>query len=426
MTGRLDPAGTAQELVRLVGEHERWRASCLNLVAAENVMSPQARALLASDLASRYGDYVGRDLRARKYFGTAVMVEIEALVEELLRRLFDAEFVEARPLSGHVAGVGAVLALTEPGELVLELDSPGGGHRIAEKLNATHHARLEVLPLPFDPETYSVDVGRTVELALARRPRMIILGSSLFLFPHPLAELAAALADQPETLIAYDASHVLGLVAGHRFQDPLREGAALVWASTHKIFPGPPGGLVLTGSQAIMERVAPAIYPGLVTNHNPGRMPALGVAAAEMLEFGEAYADAIIANARRLGAEIDARDVLVVGRERGYTSSHTLLIPVAAFGSAREVGARLEAAGIITTATRLPSTLGEAGIRLGLQEVTRRGATPEDMPAIADAIVDVLTGRQTLETVRGRTRELAAQLGPIGFCFDAVEAPTTS
>lgn len=426
MTARLDPAVAAQELVRLVGEHERWRASCLNLVAAENVMSPQARALLASDLASRYGDYVGRDLGARKYFGTTVMVEIEALVDELLRRLFDVEFVEARPLSGHVAGVGAVLALTEPGELVLELDSPGGGHRIAEKLNATHHARLEVLPLPFDPETYTVDVGRTVELARARRPRMIILGSSLFLFPHPLAELAAALADQPETLIAYDASHVLGLVAGHRFQDPLREGAALVWASTHKIFPGPPGGLVLTGSLAIMERVAPAIYPGLVTNHNPGRMPALGVAAAEMLEFGEAYADAIIANARRLGAEIDGRDVPVVGRERGYTSSHTLLLPVAAFGSAREVGARLEAAGIITTATRLPSTLGEAGIRLGLQEVTRRGATPEDMPAIADAIVDVLTGRQTLETVRGRTRELAAQLGRIGFCFDAVEAPATS
>ncbi|TAK02168.1 MAG: hypothetical protein EPO36_03045 [Chloroflexota bacterium] len=426
MTGRPDPAGAAQELVRLVSEHERWRESCLNLVAAENVMSPQAQALLASDLASRYGDYVGRDLAARKYFGTTVMVEIEVLVDELLRMLFDVQFVEARPLSGHVAGVGAVLALTEPGDLVLELDSPGGGHRIAEKLNATHHARLEVLPLPFDPEMYSIDVGRTVELARARRPRMIILGSSLFLFPHPLVELAAALAGQPETLIAYDASHVLGLVAGHRFQDPLREGAALVWASTHKIFPGPPGGLVLTGSQAIMDRVSPAIYPGLVTNHNPGRMPALGVAAAEMLAFGEAYADAIIANAQRLGAEIDARDVPVVGRERGYTSSHTLLLPVAEFGSAREVGERLESAGIISTATRLPPMLGEAGIRLGLQEVTRRGATPEDMPLIADAISDVLTGRQTSETVRGRTRVLAAKLGGIGFCFDSAAAPATS
>jgi glycine hydroxymethyltransferase len=348
------------------------------------------------------------------------------LVDALLRRLFDAAFVEARPLSGHIAGAGAVLALTEPGDVVLELDSPGGGHRIAEKLNATHHARLEVLALPFEPDEYTVDVDRTVDLARARRPRLIILGSSLFLFPHPLAELAAALRDQPETVIAYDASHVLGLIAGHRFQDPLREGAALVWASTHKIFPGPTGGIVMTQSSEIIERVVPAIYPGLVTNHNPGRMPSLGIAAAEMLVFGEAYADAIIANSQRLGAEIDRLGVPVLARNRGYTSSHTLLLPVAEFGSAREVGERLEAAGIITTATRLPAALGEAGIRLGLQEVTRRGATPDDMPEVAALVADVVARRRTPGAVRDRTRELAAQFNQIRFSFDAVDRPPRS
>lgn len=426
MTGQPDPAAAVQRLWRLVGEHERWRGSCLNLVAAENVMSPAARSLLASDLASRYGDYVGRDLRTRKYFGTVVMVEIEELVDALLRRLFDASFVESRPLSGHIAGVGAVLALTEPGDVVLELDSPAGGHRIAEKLNATHHARLEVLPLPFDPSDYTIDVERTLDLAHARRPKVIILGSSMFLFPHPVAELAAALADQSDTIIAYDASHVLGLIAGHRFQDPLREGAGLVWASTHKTFPGPPGGLVLTQSEAIIERVAPAIYPGLITNHNPGRMPSLGLAAAEMLAFGEAYADAIITNARRLAAEIDRRGVSVVARERGYTSSHTLLLAVREFGTGRAVGERLEAAGIITTATRLPAALGDAGIRLGLQELTRRGATPDDMPDVAELIADVVAGRRSPEVVRNRTRELAARFSRIGFSFDAVERPPTS
>jgi glycine hydroxymethyltransferase len=414
-----DLAGAARRLVALVAEHEGWRTSCLNLVAAENVMSPAARALLDSDLASRYGDYVGRDPRARKYFGTRVMVEIEELAADLLRRLFDAPFVEPRALSGHIAGSAAVLALTEPDDIVLELDSPGGGHRIAEKLNATHHARLDVRPLPFDPADYTVDVGRTIELARALRPRLVILGSSLFLFPHPLRELAAALADVPETLIAYDASHVLGLMAGHRFQDPLREGAPVVWASTHKIFPGPPGGLVMSTSDALMDRIAPAIYPGLVTNHNPGRMPALGYAAAEMLAFGEAYADAIVANARRLGAEIDARDVPVVGRERGYTESHTLLLAVAAFGTAREVGEGLESAGIVTTATRLPPPLGDAGIRLGLQELTRRGATPDDMPEVAQAIADVVHGRRPVADVRRRTLELVEGFGHIGYTFEA-------
>lgn len=416
----IEPEAAARRLVELVSGHEEWRTSCLNLVAAENVMSPAARALLDSDLASRYGDYVGRDLRARKYFGTSIMVSIEELVHALLRRLFDAPFVETRSLSGHIAGSASVLAFTAPGDVVLELDSPGGGHRIAEKLNATHHARIDVQPLPFDPDAYTVDVGRTLELARARRPRMIILGSSLFLFPHPLAELAAGLTDQPETVIAYDASHVLGLMAGHRFQDPLGEGAGLVWASTHKSFPGPPGGLVMSRSEEIVARVAPAVYPGLVTNHNPGRMPALGLAAAEMIAFGAAYADAIVANARRLGAEIDARDVPVVGRERGYTASHTLLLQVASFGSAREVGERLEAAGIVTTATRLPSALGDAGIRLGLAEMTRRGAGPDDMPAIAELIADGIARRRAPEALRGLTREMATRYRRIGYTFDGL------
>ena len=418
----IEPEAAARRLRELVAEHETWRTSCLNLVAAENVMSPAARSLLDSDLVSRYGDYVGRDLAARKYFGTAVMVEIERLVDGLLRRLFDVPFVESRSLSGHVAGSAALLALTNPGDVVLELDSPGGGHRIAEKLNATHHARLEVLPLPLDPDVYNVDVGRTLELARERRPRVIILGSSLFLFPHPLRELAAGLVEQPETLVVYDASHVLGLIAGHRFQDPLAEGARLVWASTHKSFPGPPGGLVMSRSEEFVERVTPAIYPGLVTNHNPGRMPALGVAAAEMLAFGEAYADAIVANARRLAAEIDARGIPVVARKHGYTASHTVMLRVGEFGSARVVGERLEQAGIVTTATRLPTALGDAGIRLGLAELTRRGAVPDEMPSIAGLIADVVAERRTPDAVRARTRDMAAGYRHIGYAFDAPPA----
>jgi glycine/serine hydroxymethyltransferase len=171
-------------------------------------------------------------------------------------------------------------------------------------------------------------------------------------------------------------------------------------------------------SEEVIARVVPAIYPGLVTNHNPGRMPALGVAAAEMLAYGDAYADLIIANARRLAIEIDRRDVPVVARERGYTASHTVLLAVAALGTAREVGERLEAAGIITTATRLPPAHGDAGIRLGLAELTRRGATPDDMPEIAALIADVATRRRAPDAVRPRTRELAATFLRIGFAFD--------
>jgi glycine hydroxymethyltransferase len=406
---QVSDASTHGDTLRgLLESHEQYRRNCLNLVAAENVMSPQARAALSSEMVDRYGDYVGRDLRARKYRGTRYMVAIEEEVHAILRTLFRAEYVEPRPLSGHIAGAAAILAFTKPGDLVFELDSPGGGHRLAEKLNAVHHAYLRVHPLPMDIRSYSVDAARTIELAHELHPRMIILGSSLFLFPHPVREIAAGLADLPETMLVYDASHVLGLIAGSQFQDPLREGAAVVWSSTHKTFPGPPGGLIMTQDADLIERASSAVYPGLVTNHVPGRMPALGIAASEMLLHGPKYAATIVANARRLGAELDALGVPVVGAALGYSQSHTLLLPVAGRGTGSEIAAVLEEAGIITTSSKLPPEMGTEGIRLGLQEITRRGAGPEDMPRIGGLLADVLLSRRSATAVQADVRNFVA------------------
>ena len=407
----------ARRVLALVAAHETWRGDCLNLVAAENIMSDAARRLLSSELAHRYGDYVGRDLHARKYFGTRYIVQIEEELDALLRELFDVAYVEPRPLSGHIAGAATILAFTRPGDVVFELDGTSGGHRLAEKLNATHYAALQVHGLPFDPVAYNVDVDQTVDLAHRLRPRLIILGSSLFLFPHPVAELASALRDLPDTLLAYDASHVLGLIAGGEFQDPLGEGAAIVWASTHKSFPGPPGGLVMTQSEELIRRASEAIYPGLVTNHHPGRLPALALACAEMLAFGPDYALAIVANARRLATELAARDVPVVGAAAGFTSSHTVVLQVGAFGEASTVGRRLEEAGIITTASRLPSALGGAAIRLGLQEATRRGMVPDEMSIVASLIADVIAGRRPPEQVQPEVQAMAAAHRTVGYAF---------
>ncbi len=412
------PRAAAQHLRHLVAEHTAWRESCLNLVAAETLMSAGVRLFMASDLVQRYADYQGRDLRARKYFGTRYIIELEEEVDRLLRTLFGAPYVEARALSGHVAGAAALMAFTSPGDLVMELDGPSGGHRIAEKLNSTHYASLRIEPIPFDSDSYNIDVDRTIDAARRLRPRVIVFGSSLFLFPHPVRAIADALVDQPETLLAYDASHVLGLLAGHAFQDPLREGASIVWSSTHKSFPGPPGGIILATSEPAISRVSDAVYPGLVTNHHPGRMPALGLAAAEMQAFGADYAAAIIANAQALGQGIHDRGIPVVGAASGFTRSHTVVLQTAAFGDAKEIGARLEESGIITTASKLPASLGGSAIRLGLQEITRRGATASDMPRIADLVADTVTGRRSPTAVRSATREFAASLTRIRFTFD--------
>ena len=184
--GNLSP----NKILTILERHEAWRASNLNLVASENAMSPLARSVLSSDLAQRYGDYTGRDLRARRYLGTEFITELEVEVERLACEVFRTQFVELRPLSGHIAGNCVIMSLCRSGDLVLELSRHDGGHRVATKFAQAPLIDIRVEFLPFDDAAFNVDVQQTIEYVRERRPRLILVGASNFLFPIPLAELA--------------------------------------------------------------------------------------------------------------------------------------------------------------------------------------------------------------------------------------------
>jgi glycine hydroxymethyltransferase len=406
------------DIEALVRAHAAWRRRCVNLIASENVLSPAVRAQLATDLAGRYGDYAGRDAEQRKYFGTPYVRDIERLVNDLACRLFGARYAELRPLSGHVAGAGVLLGLCKPGDRVLEVGSDGGGHRMAAKLAEGALIDLDVGFLPFDAERWNVDVGPAIARIEQTRPRLVILGSSTFLFPHPVREIAEAVHRVEGAALVYDASHVMGLIAAGRFQQPLADGADLVFGSTHKTLPGPQGGLILTNDSTLIEAVTTAVYPALVTNHHLFRLPALGLALLEMQHWGAAYAEATVANAQRLGAELAQRSLLVVGARNGYTRSHTLLVGTDGHGGA-ETGALLERAGIIVTAARLPAALGRVGIRLGTQEITRLGAQEADMPALADLLAAAIMQHASPEELAPRVAAwVAERLGDCGYTWD--------
>ena len=410
---------TVRRVQRLVAEHEAWRQSCLNLVAAENVASSAVKRFALTDLSGRYGDYLGRDLTARKYYGTHFIIEIEQELVALARRLFAAEYVEFRPLSGHVAGAAVIMGLTQPGDCVLEVGSDGGGHRLAEKLTHTALAKLDVRFLPIDGQAYNIDTDAAIEMITALRPRLIILGSSNFLFPHPVRALAAALhASVPDGVLAFDASHVLGLIAGGCFQDPLREGADLMFGSTHKTFPGPQGGLIMSQSAALIGRISEACYPGLITNHHLSRSPGLVVALSEMLQHGPAYAQAVISNAQALAGGLARRGLGVVGAERGFTQSHTVLVKTASLGSHKEMAERLEASNIIVNAVVLPAAQGGAGLRLGVQELTRRGADRDFVDAVANLVAGVIKKEIEPEAARARAGALVGTLPGLRFVVE--------
>jgi glycine hydroxymethyltransferase len=410
---------TRRTIEDLVSRHEAWRATTLNLIASENVLSPTVLAALGTDLEGRYADYPGRDPSARRYRGNRDIAQIEVEATRLAQEVFGARYVELRAIAGHLAGLAIVLAVCRPGDLVLELDREGGGHREAGRLAIAPGISLNIGAVPFDAMRFNVDTAAAVALIEERRPRLVILGSSHFLFPHPVRAIAEVVHRIPDAVLAYDASHVLGFLAAHRFQDPLAEGADIVFGSTHKTFPGPQGGIIYSNDDALMSRVSEALVPGLVTNHHPARMPALALALAEMQAWGAAYMDQTVADARALGRALASRGLPVIEADGVPTDSHTLLVKTAGIAPGADLALRLEAAGIIVTHATLPDEHGREGLRLGTQEMTRRGATEPTMDRIADLIADVALRGRAPEAVASDVEALVGSFGPVRFTWPA-------
>jgi glycine hydroxymethyltransferase len=374
-------------------------------------------------LTQRYGDYQGRDPSARKYQGTRYIREIEALTAQLVQEAYRTKYVELRAVSGHNSDLAVILGLTVPGTHLFEVASEPGGHGDGRKLCENPLINAKTAFLPFDAKEYTVDLSKTIQMMRELRPSLIKLGTSSFLFPHPVSEIREEAEHLGNMYVAYDASHVFGLIAGGRFQDPLSEGAHVVMGSTHKTLPGPQGGLILTNDSVVAQKVSAVVYPILTSNHHLTRMPALSIALLEMLAFGKEYASQIIANAKTLGEEIHKRGIPVVAAHKGFTESHTILLQTNGLGEHHVLADRLDDAGIIVNASRLPLELGGQGLRIGLQEITRRGAREGDMHAIAEFIEQVIKKNKTPLDVAKKVTEYTHGFQGMAFTFNVEDFP---
>lgn len=406
------------EINSLLDQHNRFRGDCLNLIASENVPSPLVEGLLVEDLDQRYGNYNGIDLRDRLYQGNRFIVQIEELAHELAKQLFGAAYVDLRPLSGNIAGIATTFALARPGDIALELHN---GHQYADKLaSSSLKVSLKSIEIPWDGVRSNIDLDRTVTLIREHRPKLVTIGSGVFLFPQPVRELKEAMNRYcPDSYLIYDAAHVMGLIAGGRFQSPLAEGADVLISSTHKTLAGPQGGIILTNDRSLAERIGPAVAPLLESNHHLGRLPALAGTFLEWLACGGEHADAIISNAKALGQALHQRGIRFVGQELGFTESHTLIPIVDEFGESKAMADQLEACNIIAGGASVPPELGTHGLRIGVQEVTRRGMTGTDVPEVADCIVDALRGDKQ-EAVKQRVAALAGRFNGMLFTLEGI------
>ncbi|MBN1454962.1 MAG: serine hydroxymethyltransferase [Methanomicrobia archaeon] len=409
-----------RSVIDAVKKHHELYATALPLIASENVTSNTVRMLLASDLSHRYAE---GEVGSRFYQGCKYIDEIEEKAITLARTLFAAEHVNVKPISGVTANLAALFALTAPRDRMMALSVPNGGHISHSKVSIPGMRDLELFTFPFDAHEMNIDTELMVQKIREKKPKLLLFGASLFLFPHPVAAAREA-ADELGARIVYDGSHVFGLIAGKRFQDPLREGADVVACSTHKTFPGPQGALILC-KEELKQRIDEAVFPGTVSNHHLHHVAGLAVALAEMLEFGEAYASQIVANAKALAGALYEEGFEVLCEHKGFTESHQIAINVLKLGGGATVAEHLERANIIINKNLLPADKNPdtpSGIRLGVQELTMVGMKESEMREVAALIARVVMGNEDVQRIKEAVKDLRRGYQDARYCFEGKNA----
>jgi glycine hydroxymethyltransferase len=373
----------------IAGELHRQQNE-IELIASENIVSRAVLEAAGSVLTNKYAEgYPGK-----RYYGGCQYVDVaESLAIERAKKLFDCGFANVQPHSGSQANQGVLLALAQPGDVLLGMSLDAGGH-------LTHGAAPNLSGKWFKPVHYGVrrdngllDYDQVTELAEAHRPRIIIAGGSAYARTIDFARFRQ-IADSVGAYLMVDMAHFAGLVAAGIHPSPLPH-AHVVTTTTHKTLRGPRGGLILTNDSDIAKRVNSAMFPGLQGG------PLMHIIAAKAVAFGEAlrpdftkYAQDVVANAKSMGEAVVSAGY---GLVTGGTDTHLILVdlrPKGLTGKAAE--AALGRANITCNKNAVPfdeqKPFVTSGIRLGSPAGTTRGFGQAEFRQIGRMIAEVLDG----------------------------------
>lgn len=393
----------------------------LGMIASENIVSPMVQKIVASDLHGRYAE----GLPGKRYYqGCDDFDTIESLGIELAQKVFNAPFANIQSISGTVSNIAALKALAKPGDKITAVSTADGGHISHARMGAVGLRDLNLSTYPWDEERMEPDVDGACALIRELEPKVALVGQSVFLFPTPLREIADA-AHEVGASVMYDGAHVLGLIAGGCFQDPLREGADLMTGSSHKTFPGPQGGFLLSSSEdpSFQRKLNTAIFPGVCSSYHLHHVAGKVVALAEFEEYGSAYAHDIVTNAQAFGSAMAAEGFDVLAESRNYTASHQVLTRHGETdsGAGAKAAFLLEEAGIITNMNMLPGdtkAMTPSGLRLGVQELTRVGMGTLEMQEVAKLYARVLLNLEDPKLVKKDVAQIKSNFQTIRYCFN--------
>ena len=408
---RADPEIAAVVLAEL----ERQRGG-LQLIASENFTSPAVLAALGSVLTNKYAEgYPGR----RYYGGCAEVDKAEDLAVTRAKDLFGAEHANVQPHSGASANLAAYAALVQPGDVVLAMDLPHGGHLThGSKVNFSgkwfHHVGYKVAP-----DTELIDYDEVRDLALAHRPKLVICGATAYPRLIDFARFRA-IADEVGAYLMVDAAHFIGLVAGRAIPSPIPH-ADVVSCTTHKVLRGPRGGMILCRAE-LAQRIDKAVFP--FTQGGP-LMHAIAAKAVTLREAAlpefQGYARQVVKNSQALAAGLAAEGMRPVS---GGTDTHLALIDLRETGvTGRDAEARCELARINLNKNAIPydpeKPTVASGMRVGTPSVTTQGMREGEMRQIAGLIAAAVRADPASGKGSARLADVAVEVSALVGRFPA-------
>jgi len=403
-------------------KNNQFFADSLPMIASENVLSPYCREMLITDFHGRYAEGTPGQ---RYYQGCQYFDRVEEKAIELAKQLFQCSYADVRPTAGTTANLAILKALIKPGENAIVLDLANGAHISFGKWGAAGLRGINLISYPFNDDIMNIDIDAAVKLIRKIKPVLALNGQSVFLFPTPLQELADA-AHEVGAYLVYDAAHVLGLIAGKQFQDPLREGADVMSGSTHKTLPGPQGGMIVSNhigdteqDKSFLRKLGFGVFPGVTSSYHLHHVAAKAIAFAEHLEFGEAYAKQTIKNAQRLAQALHNEGFTVFGEKLGFTKSHQVLLQIGP-GKGKEASQQLEDAGIVTNMNTIPGDtdpINPSGLRLGTPELTRIGLKEKDMDDVAHFFKRVILNKEDPKKIKKAVKDFRKDFQTLHYCF---------